>query len=216
MNFDKSFVKKVLYLMEKEARKRKAPVFRKELIIENDPFKIFILAFLSSRTKDETTVKVCKRLFKRVSNFKDILSLSQKEIEKLIYGVGFYRQKAKNLKKTAEIIVKRYSGNLPNQLEELVKLPGVGNKIAKVILAEAYRKPYIAVDVHVHRISNRLGIVKTKTPSETDRVLDKIIPEELKRKYNKIFVAFGQTVCKPKRPLCNECPLKNLCPKIGI
>jgi len=216
MNFDKSSVKKVLCLMEKEARKRKAPVFRKELIIENDPFKIFMLAFLSSRTKDETTVSVCKRLFKRVSNFKDILSLSQKEIEKLIYGVGFYRQKAKNLKKTAEIIVKKYDGNLPNQLEELVKLPGVGNKIAKVILAEAYRKPYIAVDVHVHRISNRLGIVKTKTPSETDRVLDKIIPEELKRKYNKIFVAFGQTVCKPKRPLCNECPLKNLCPKIGI
>ncbi len=202
--------------MEKEARKRNAPVFRKSKILKGNPFQIFVFAFLSSRTKDEKTLEICERLFKKVKNFEDILKINKKELENLIYGVGFYKQKAKNLKIVANQIVKKYGGRIPDNLEELTKLKGVGRKIAKVILNEVFKKETIAVDVHVHRISNRLGIIKTKTIRETDKVLDEIVPRKLKKRYNKIFVAFGQTVCKPKKPLCNECPLNEICPKIRV
>lgn len=216
MKFDERQLKIILDLMEKEAKKRGAPVFEKTKVIDKNPFKVFVFAFLSSRTKDKTTIEVCKKLFSVAKSFDDLLKIDVKKLESLLYGVGFYKQKARNLKKSAEIIVRKYSGKVPESLADLVSLPGVGVKIAKVILAELYSKNTIAVDVHVHRISNRLGIVRTKTPRETDKELDEIVPERLKNRYNRIFVAFGQTVCKPKNPDCEHCPLSKICPKIGI
>ena len=133
------------------------------------------------------------------------------KIESLLFGVGFYKQKAKNLKKCAKIILEKYKGKIPESIEELKKLPGVGTKIAKVILNELYEKPLIAVDVHVHRISNRIGIINTNKIDESDKILEKIIPEHLKIKFNRVLVAYGQTICKPKNPLCKECKIKSIC-----
>ncbi|MFH7903694.1 MAG: endonuclease III [Candidatus Aenigmatarchaeota archaeon] len=197
--------------MEKEARKLNAPVFQKEEVIDKDEFKITIFAVLSTRTKDEVTIKVCRELFQKVKNWEDLVRIDEKDLEKLLFGVGFYRNKAKILKKLAKEILEKYNGRVPQTLEELVSLPGIGNKVAKVILNEAFNKPYVAVDTHVHRISNRLGIVNTKNVRETEKILEKIIPESLKIKYNKIFVAYGQTICLPKRPLCKKCKIRGYC-----
>lgn len=197
--------------MEKEAKKRNAPVFEKFKIVDKDPFKIFVFAFLSSRTKDETTIKVCKKFFKEIKSFEELKKTKIEKIESLLFGVGFYKQKAKNLKKCAKIILEKYKGKIPESIEELKKLPGVGTKIAKVILNELYEKPFIAVDVHVHRISNRIGIISTNKIDESDKILEKIIPEHLKIKFNRVLVAYGQTICKPKNPLCKECKIKSIC-----
>ncbi|OYT42420.1 MAG: endonuclease III [Candidatus Aenigmarchaeota archaeon ex4484_224] len=216
MKFDESKLEKILEIMEKEARKRNAPVYQKEKTVDKDPFKILIFAFLSTRTKDETTIKICKKLFQKVKNLDDLIKIDLEKLEKILYEIGFYKQKARNLKELAFQIKVKYNGKIPSRLEELIKLKGIGKKVAKVILNEAFDKPYIAVDVHVHRISNRIGLIKTKSVEESDEILNKIIPKKLKKKFNKTLVAFGQTICKPIKPLCKECPLKEICPKIGV
>lgn len=197
--------------MEKQAKELNAPVYQKEKVVDKDAFKITVFAVLSTRTKDETTIKVCKRLFEKVKNFEDLLKIDEKELESLLYGIGFYRNKAKILKKLAKEIIEKYNSIVPNKLEELVKLPGIGLKVAKVILNEAFNLPYVAVDTHVLRISNRLGIINTKDFKEANEILENILPENLKIKYNKTLVAFGQTVCKPKNPKCEICKVKDFC-----
>ncbi len=203
----------LLKIMEEEARKRNAPVYKLKRILKS-PFHYLVSAVLSSRTRDETTAKAVERLFSVVKKPEDLASLSVEEIEKLIYGVGFYRVKARKLKRLAEKLVKEYNSKVPDKFEDLVKLDGVGRKTANVVLAGAFGKDVIGVDTHVHRISNRLGIVKTKTPEETEKELNKIVPDGLKKDVNTVFVAFGQVVCKPNKPLCNECKLSKLCPKL--
>lgn len=210
---EKLNLEELLEVMESEARKRNAPVFTLKGFL-NDPFQHLIFAVLSSRTKDEVTVKAGKRLFKKAKNPEELAKMDVGEIEKLIEGVGFYRVKAKNLKKLAEILVSKYNSRIPLNLEELTKLPGVGRKTANIVLS-ASNIPTIAVDTHVHRISNRLGLVKTKKPEETEEQLKKLFPKKLWNRVNQAFVGFGQTVCKPIKPLCNECPIK-WCPKIGV
>lgn len=204
-------LEKILKIMEKEALKLNAPVFKKYEVVNKDPFKISIFAILSTRTKDSTTINVCKRLFEKVKNFEDLIKIDQKELENLLYGVGFYRKKAKILKEFAKEILEKFEGKIPKNLEELIKLPGIGSKVAKVILNELYDLPYVAVDIHVHRISNRIGIVNTKNIKETEKVLEKIIPDKLKIKYNRILVAYGQTICLPKNPLCKKCKIRRYC-----
>ncbi len=204
----------ILKLMRREAKKRKAPVFRAELTTKETPFKILVFTMLSSRTKDETTMKVARHLFSEAQTPEGIRALGKRRLEKLLYGVGFYREKAKNLLKTSEIIMEK--GSIPDTLEGLLKLPGVGRKTANIILARAFGKSTLGVDVHVHRISNRLGLVKTKKPEETEKALVKKIPKKYLRTLNRDFVAFGQTVCLPRRPLCEICPLKRFCPRIGV
>ena len=202
--------------MRKEAYRRDAPVFRKERIFGKDPFKILVLGILSTRTKDEKTFEAGLKLFSKISSPQELARMKTREIEKLIYGVGFYKNKARILKLAAKQIVKEFGGKVPENLEDLLKIKGVGKKVAKVVLAQVFGKPYIAVDVHVHRISNRLGLVSTKSPEETDKILEKIIPDKLKVEFNRTLVGFGQTVCKPLKPLCDECPIKKFCPKIGV
>ncbi len=178
-----------------------------------DPFKIFVSAFLSSRTRDETTKEVCERLFQKVKSFEGILKLKEQELASLIYPVGFYRQKARNLKKIAEIITRKYGGKIPCSKEALMELPGVGLKIATLVLQRICGAPEICVDTHVHRIMNRLGIVSTKTPEETYRELMKVVPPELRADINRLFVPFGKTICLPKNPRCSTCPIATLCPQ---
>ncbi|RLE71304.1 MAG: endonuclease III [Thermoprotei archaeon] len=199
---------KLLKVMEKEAKKRNAPVFEISNYIDG-PFQYLIFAVLSSRTRDDQTLKAASNLFKKAKTPEDLARMSIEEIQKLIKGVGFYRIKAKRIKELAKIISER---GIPDNFKDLIKLPSVGRKTANVVISNAFKKPAIAVDTHVHRISNRLGLVKTKKPEETENELKKIVPKEFWRKINKVFVGFGQTVCKPIKPLCKECPFKLYCP----
>lgn len=206
-------LEKLLETMENEAKRRNAPVFTLKGFL-NDSFQHLIFAVLGSRTKDEITVKAAKKLLSKAKTPEILAKMSVREIEKLIEGVGFYRVKAKNLKKLAEKLVKEYNSKIPLEFDELIKLPGVGRKTANIVLS-ASKIPAIAVDTHVHRISNRLGLVKTEKPEETEEELKKLFPKKLWNRVNAAFVGFGQTVCKPVKPLCNECPIK-WCPKIGL
>ena len=165
---------------------------------------------LSARTKDELTEEVSERLFSKY-NTKELCELPVSRIERLIYPVGFYRTKARNIKKLCEVINKEFSGVVPNNIEELLKLPGVGRKTANLFLSVVHSQDRICVDTHVHRISNRLGIVKTKSPVETEKALERFFPKKLWKEVNKVMVPFGKSICKPVRPRCDVCKLKHYC-----
>ncbi len=182
----------------------------------NEPFRILIATILSSRTTDQITTKVIEKLFQRVPDLNSLKQLTIEQIEKLIYPVGFYRQKTKQLLKLPVVIEKEFKGEIPSEIEELIKLPGVGRKTANLVKAVAFGKPAICVDTHVHRISNRWGYVKTKTPVETEMKLREILPRQYWWKINYYLVAFGQMVCRPRQPKCRECPLTDICPQIGV
>ena len=201
--------------MEREAISRNAPVFTLKSFLRT-PFQFLVFAILSSRTRDEQTVEVTKRLFQRVKAPEDLLKMDVSELEEILKGVGFYRVKARTLKSMAEKLVYEYGSEVPRSFDELIKLPGVGRKVANIVLADAFGRAAIGVDTHVHRISNRLGLVSTKKPEETEEELRKIVPERLWNRVNRAFVGFGQTVCRPQKPLCDQCPLEELCPKIGV
>lgn len=158
----------------------------------NDPYKTLVSTLLSSRTRDETTFAACERLFKKAPDVKTLGQLAELEIRNLIYPIGFYKTKAKNLLNTAKIIVEQYSGSVPSIPEELTKLPGVGRKTANLVLARAFGQDAISVDTHVHKISNLLGWVATKTPEQTERELMKILPKRYWRDVNKLLVSFGR------------------------
>ena len=198
---------RVLDVMEEEARRRNAPIFAlKERT--TDPFRVLVAAILSTRTRDEQTAEVARRLFERVRSLEDLREISEEELAELIRGVGFYRNKAKMLKRLAEEL----DGNeIPSTMEELLRLPGVGRKVANIVLSEAFGVNTIAVDTHVHRISNRLGLVETRTPEETEIELKKVTPEKLWRQVNRAFVGYGQTVCRPVNPRCEECRVAQHC-----
>jgi endonuclease-3 len=179
-------------------------------------FQILIATMMSARTKDEVTEIAAERLFTLASNPKDILALSTQKIEKTIYPVGFYKTKAKNILQISRDIIQKYKGKVPDSLEELQTLPGVGLKTAALVLSEGFGIDEICVDTHVHRISNRLGLVRTREPKDTYAALKKTLPKKYWRKINFLMVSYGKTVCKPIGPKCSECKLNSLCPKIGI
>jgi endonuclease III len=171
---------------------------------------------MSARTQDETTEKAAERLFKKFNTPQQLLKAKVKEIEKLIYPVGFYKTKAKNIIEISKLILNKYKGTVPHTQDELTSLPGVGLKTAALVLSEGFGIDEICVDTHVHRISNRLGFVKTKTPEKTYYELKKKLPKKLWIKTNYFFVSYGKTVCTPLRPKCNICKISELCPKIGV
>ncbi len=178
---------------------------------DHDAFKVLISTVLSHRTKDEVTSKASERLF---AAYPDVESLAQgnvKKISSLIYPVGFYRTKARRVKEIARALQKRYDGVVPESMEELLTLPSVGRKTANCVLVYAFQEPAIPVDTHVHRISNRLGLVDTKTPEETEEALTSKIDRRYWLEINDLFVRFGQTICKPIGPRCNICTLKSAC-----
>ena len=178
---------------------------------DHGPFSILIGTILSARTKDESTTRIVKELFKVYKNSKQLANAKIKDVEKIIKSIGFYHVKAKRIIDVAKIIETKYKGIVPDNLEKLIELPGVGRKTANCVLVYAYEKPAIPVDIHVHRISNRLGLVQTKNPEDTEFELMKIIPKKFWLDINDTFVMYGQNICKPISPMCHVCKIKNSC-----
>ncbi len=180
------------------------------------PFEVLVSTLLSLRTKDGVTAKACASLFKVARTPLEILKLDEDELKELIYPVGFYPTKAKRLKEISRIIIEEYDGKVPEAIDELLKLPGVGRKTANLVLIEGYHRDAICVDTHVHRISNRIGYVKTKMPDKTESALRKKLPLKYWVRYNELLVAFGQVICRPISPICSKCPIERMCPQIGV
>jgi endonuclease-3 len=179
------------------------------------PFRVLVATILSARTKDQTTAAVSERLFKTVKDLDDLSRISAQDLTKLIYPVGFYRTKSRLLKKLPDAVKTLFSGRIPDTVEDLIRLPGVGRKTANLVVSEAFDKPGICVDVHVHRICNRLGLIRTRTPLETEMILRKILPIRYWKTWNRYLVAFGQTLCTPRNPHCHKCRLCPWCRRIG-
>ncbi|WP_129598285.1 endonuclease III domain-containing protein [Methanohalophilus profundi] len=180
---------------------------------ERDPFYILVSTVLSQRTKDEVTEVASRRLFEYYSTPVQMLEADIENIETLIRNVGFYRVKAGRIKEISQILIDEYDSQVPASIDELLKLPGVGRKTANCVLSYAFLEKAIAVDTHVHRISNRLGLVETSTPEQTELELQKQVPVARWREVNELFVQFGKTVCKPLSPACEVCAIENLCAK---
>jgi endonuclease-3 len=176
-----------------------------------DPYKILIGTILSARTRDETTTNVIKMLFSKFKNPEELSRANLKEIKELIQKIGFYNVKAARIKEVSKILVEKYNSKVPPNLEDLLSFPGVGRKTANCVLVYGFKKPAIPVDVHVHRISNRIGIVNTKKPEDTEIVLQKSIDRKYWISVNETFVVFGQNICLPIKPKCNVCRLTKLC-----
>jgi len=183
---------------------------------DHDPFKVLISTMLSLRTKDITTERAYERLSAIASTPEAISRLPLKTIEHSIYPVGFYRTKAKSIKETARIIAERYSGKVPRDLDELLKLPGVGRKTANLVIILGFDDMGICVDTHVHRITNRWGYVSTRTPDETEMRLRDILPRTYWKEINNYLVPYGQNVCLPVSPLCSGCRIGHLCERVGV
>ena len=205
----------ILKMEEKLNQETNLPRFTalKNLQLEEDgnPFKILIGTILSARSRDENTAKIVRNLFKKYETIKDLAFADIDEIKKVIHSIGYYNTKAERIKKVSQIILNKFNGRVPDNIEQLLELPGVGRKTANCVLVYAYNKPAIPVDIHVHRISNRIGIVSTKTPEDTEKEL----VEKTKKKYwlkiNNVFVMYGQNICLPIKPKCKICDLKNYC-----
>ena len=178
---------------------------------QGDPFKILIGTILSARTRDESTTRVVNKLFARFKTPNDLASADINEIRKMIHSIGFYNVKAARIKQVSQILIRKFGGKVPSDIDSLLELPGVGRKTANCVLVYAFDQPAIPVDVHVHRISNRLGLVTTKMPEQTEVELKKIVDRKLWTKVNDTFVMYGQNICLPIRPNCKICDLKNSC-----
>lgn len=213
---DNNTIEKVLRILKEKYRDWKPPIVTEIANNTGDPFRILISTVLSSRTKDAVTRKASQRLFEKARTPREIAKLSSEEIEKLIYPVGFFHTKAKRLPELARILIDKYKGKVPDKLEELIKLPGVGRKTANLVVTIGFGKPGICVDTHVHRISNRFGYVKTKSPEETEFALRGKLPSKWWIVYNDFLVTLGQNICFPRNPDCKGCPVNKLCEKVNI
>ncbi|MCA9477696.1 MAG: endonuclease III [Nanoarchaeota archaeon] len=209
-------IKTVYNALSKVAYDFPVPIVELLQIQTKDPFRVLVGTILSARTKDETTAKVLPKLFSKVKMASDFRGLSLSQIEKLIYPVGFYKTKAKHLKLLPDVLDERYQGEIPSTVEELIELPGVGRKTANLVVAVAFQKPAICVDVHMHRIMNRLGYIKTKNPLETEMVLRKKLPVEYWTTISGLIVAYGQHICRPISPKCSECIIRKECKRVGV
>src|SRR3989344_1579028 len=199
-------IKKVFSLLEKDH-----PLTMLEELGHYTPFQMLVMTLLSSRTRDSTTIPIVKKMFAKYPDPEHFIKMDLQELEEWLYGIGFYRIKAQHVKNLSKMILERFNGTVPDTLEELTSLPGVGRKTANCVLDYTFKKPAIAVDIHVHRISNRLGWVNTSTPEETEESLQKIFPKELWINVNRLFVGHGQTICVPLNLKCNICPVRKYC-----
>ena len=193
-----------------------APVVTEFAAAGRPPFEILVSCLLSLRTRDETTGPASRRLFRRARTPAGLLRLSPRTIERAIYPLGFYRTKARTLRRLARMLRDRHAGRVPDDLEALLALPGVGRKTANLVITEAFEGAGICVDTHVHRITNRWGYVRTRSPDETERALRAKLPRRHWRGLNMLLVAFGQTICRPLSPRCSLCPLTETCRRVGV
>ena len=182
----------------------------------SDPFSTLISCLLSLRTKDETTRGASQRLFRLARTPATMLTLTPRTIESAIYPVGFYHTKAKTVLSVCRTLRDRHDGKVPSDLDELLAIKGVGRKTANLVVTLAFRRDGICVDTHVHRISNRWGYVRTKTPEQTEMALRRILPRRHWQRYNDLLVTFGQNLCRPTSPWCSRCPLARVCPRVGV
>lgn len=181
-----------------------------------DPFHHLIGTILSARCRDEVTDVVSRKLFDAYPTADKLAAAPPRDVERLIRSIGFYRMKAKYVIETSRMLMEKYGGVVPQTLEELTCFPGVGRKVANCVLVYAFGKPAIAVDTHVHRVSNRLGWVKTKSPDQTERALERILPRRHWLEINELLVAHGKAVCRPVRPRCEVCAVARMCPRVGV
>lgn len=185
-------------------------------ITKNDPYCVLISTLLSLRTKDDVTLKASVRLFEKADNPADMLKLSAREIETLIFPTGFYRTKAQRILEVSQVLMDKYGGRVPDTVEELLALPGVGIKTANLTLNLGFAIDAICVDCHVHQISNRMGWIKTKSPEESEKVLQTVMPRRYWIPLNELLVSYGQEVCTSVSPKCSLCPENSQCPKVGV
>ena len=182
----------------------------------HDPFRVLISCILSQQTKDQVTEAASERLYRLADRPDTMLTLSERRIARAIYPVSFYRTKARRIREVCRVLLTRFAGQVPDSLEALLSLNGVGRKTANLVLTVGYRKPGICVDTHVHRISNRWGYVKAKTPEQTEMVLRGKLPKRYWIYYNDLLVPFGQHLCRPISPFCSRCPVERWCAKVGV
>lgn len=214
---DENFqIDKVMSILTVEAKKWDVPVITLIALQEKNPFKVLISTIISLRTKDEVTIEASKRLYKILTKPEDAFNLSPSEIATAIYPTGFYRRKAIQIKNICERLVNEFNSIVPNDIETLLTFEGVGRKTANLVLTEGFNIPAMCVDTHVHRISNRFGYIETKSPDESEMVLREILPLKHWNRYNELFVAFGQSICRPISPHCSKCPVLNYCNRIDV
>jgi len=202
--------------LKAEYEKQAAPIIEFIQAQTGSPFKVLVATILSARTRDETTTRVVRKLFATVRSPADLRRCTVAQIETLIFPVGFYRTKARHLKALGELLQRDFADRVPDTIDALCSLPGVGRKTANLVVTVAFDKHGICVDIHVHRISNRLGLLSTGTPLETEMELRRILPKRYWKSWNRQLVSFGQTLCTPRHPQCNRCPISAVCDRIGV
>ncbi|MDH5542467.1 MAG: endonuclease III [Nitrospinota bacterium] len=208
-------IDKVVNILREEIPKYKEPIVGK-YAKERSPFKVLISTLLSLRTKDQTTAPACDRLFAVADSPERLAALPPSKIEKLIYPVGFYKVKARTVISVCRVLLEKYDGRVPDSLDELLTIKGVGRKTANLVVTLGYGKPGICVDIHVHRISNRWGYIKTAVPDESEFELRRILPKKFWIEYNDLLVTYGQNLCVPVSPFCSQCRIERYCKKVGV
>lgn len=203
-------------ILRREVPKWDTPVVTLMAETYESPFRVLISCILSLRTQDATTAKASHRLFAVADSPQAMVKLPARKIEKLIYPVGFYKTKARQILEMCRTIINRHAGKVPDEIDDLLAFKGVGRKTANLVVTLGYNKPGICVDTHVHRISNRWGYIKTATPEKTEIALRAKLPKKYWIEYNNLLVNFGQHLCRPISPLCSECPVKKYCRQIGV
>lgn len=206
----------VLRRVRRAVRQWREPVVGVVARESRDPFRILIACVLSLRTKDQTTAEASRRLFALADTPARMVRLPLRRLERAIYPVGFYRTKAKQIRAICRRLLDVYGGRVPDTLEELLTLSGVGRKTANLVVTVGYRRPGICVDIHVHRISNRWGYVRTTTPEETEQALRAKLPRRYWITYNDLLVPYGQNLCQPVSPFCSRCPVSEFCDRVGL
>jgi len=203
-------------ILKREIRRWKEPIVGVVAKASCDPFQILISTVLSLRTKDQTTAEASTRLFRLATTPQAMLAVPRRTIERAIYPVGFYRTKARHIHDICRDLLARYGGRVPDEIDELLTLKGVGRKTANLVVTLGFRKPGICVDVHVHRISNRWGYIRTKSPAQSEEALRRKLPRGHWIIYNDLLVPFGQNLCTPVSPRCSECKLARYCEQVGV
>jgi endonuclease III len=209
-------IRKIVETLRREVRSLEVPIVTEISRKRRDPFDVLVSTILSLRTKDQVTREASRRLLAVAGTPAELIALPEEEISKLIFPVGFYRTKARTLRQLGRDLLEKYDGKVPDDLDELLKIKGVGRKTANLVITLGFGIPGICVDTHVHRVSNRLGYVSTKTPEQTEAALRKKLPKEYWIEYNDLLVTWGQNICRPISPFCSKCAIEPYCRQVGV
>lgn len=209
-------IRKIVSILRREVRNLDVPIVTEVSQRRRDPFEILATTILSLRTKDEVTREAAGRLLQRARTPHEMLRVPEEELAKLIFPVGFYKNKARVLRDISQTLIDKFEGQVPDDLDELLKLRGVGRKTANLVITLGFGKPGICVDTHVHRVSNRLGYVSTRTPEATEMALREKLPHEYWIEFNDLLVTWGQNICRPISPFCSKCAIRPYCNQVGV